>query len=179
MQRAIIEPAYKSNSHPSGVGGSRHLLETNTLSPFVLKIPEFNSGDTSPRGVSPRSVSPEEQQHGDLETEFPNTQYSKSPLDSKTNGMMKPRHRRLKTLKRSRHGIPYPNLPLGVSKKIATCFQHRLGGKQTRISRDSLGAIMEAGDMFFQQLGGDLSVFANHAGRKHIDECDVIAVMKR
>lgn len=179
LQRPMFELSNKLDNHASGVAQSRNLLETDTHSPFVLDIPQFDFGNTSPRDASQRSMSPEEQQHGHHETELPDTQYSKSLIKSKANANIKPRHRRLKTLKRSRHGIPYPSLPPRVNKKIATSFNHELGDKQPRIRRDALGAIMEAGDLFFQQLVGDLSAFADHARRKKIGESDVIAVMKR
>jgi len=47
------------------------------------------------------------------------------------------------------------------------------------VSKEILLAVMEAGDQYFDQLGGDLATFSNHAGRKKIDESDVIVVMRR
>lgn len=47
------------------------------------------------------------------------------------------------------------------------------------VNRSMLDAMMEAGERFFEQLGGDLGAFADHAKRKRIDESDVITIMKR
>ncbi|KAH8162061.1 hypothetical protein CIB48_g6165 [Xylaria polymorpha] len=38
---------------------------------------------------------------------------------------------------------------------------------------------MQATDWFFEQLGDDLSAYAKHAGRKTIDESDMITLMRR
>jgi hypothetical protein len=38
---------------------------------------------------------------------------------------------------------------------------------------------MQASDWFFEQLGEDLQAYAKHAGRKTIDESDVLTLMKR
>ncbi|KAK3172776.1 hypothetical protein OEA41_006101 [Lepraria neglecta] len=91
----------------------------------------------------------------------------------------KARNRVPKTLKRSRHGIPYPSLPPGVTKKIATTCIRALGSKKSSISKETLTAIMEASEQYFKQVSEDLGAFAQHAGRKKIDESDVIAIMKR
>ena len=179
LQRAIFDPSDKLNSVLSGVGETRNPLETDTHSTFVLTMPNLDSGESSPNGASRRSGSPEEQQHGDQETKTPCTETLIPSKISKANTTIKPRRRIPKTLNRSRHGIPYPSLLPGVTRKIATAFFRELGGKQTRMSKETLGAIIEAGDLYFRQLGGDLSAFANHAGRKKINESDVVAVMKR
>ncbi len=175
MQRAVYEPLNNLNSHFSEVretrNASKHL-------PFCLDIP-LDTEDSSPRGVFQWSVSLEEQQHGDQETELPDIQCLDDPIDSEANATVEHRIRRLKPLKKSRHGILYSSLPPKVSKRIASSFDCKSGGRQTGMSRETLGAITEAGDSFFQQLGGDLSAFAKHAGRKKIRESDVITVMER
>lgn len=38
---------------------------------------------------------------------------------------------------------------------------------------------MKASEQYFKQVSEDLGAFAQHAGRKKIDESDVIAIMKR
>ncbi|KAI1307463.1 centromere kinetochore component CENP-T-domain-containing protein [Xylaria venustula] len=80
--------------------------------------------------------------------------------------------------KKSRYGIEYPSLPAGVVKRLATTCAKTAGSKG-KISPDTLDAIMQATDWFFEQLGDDLSAFAKHAGRKTIDESDMIALMRR
>lgn len=74
----------------------------------------------------------------------------------------------------SKHGIEYPSLPQGVVKRLA----QRFAGK-TKIGPDTMTAIMQASDWFFEQLGDDLQAFAKHAGRKTIDESDMAALMRR
>ncbi|KAI0192826.1 hypothetical protein F4808DRAFT_442627 [Astrocystis sublimbata] len=78
----------------------------------------------------------------------------------------------------SRHGIEYPALPRGMVKRLATTCAKNAGSKG-KISPDTLDAIMRATDWFFEQLGDDLSAYAQHAGRKTIDESDMITLMRR
>ncbi|KAK2600732.1 hypothetical protein N8I77_010244 [Diaporthe amygdali] len=74
----------------------------------------------------------------------------------------------------SQHGIEYPSLPPAVVKRVA----QRFAGK-TKISPDTLAALMQASDWFFEQLGDDLSAYAKHAGRKTIEESDMLTLMRR
>lgn len=75
----------------------------------------------------------------------------------------------------SRYGIQYPSLPTSVVKRLA----QRFAGK-TKISPDTLSAIMQASDWFFEQLGDDLGAYANHAkGRTTINESDMLTLMRR
>lgn len=75
----------------------------------------------------------------------------------------------------SRYGIQYPSLPTSVVKRLA----QRFAGK-TKISPDTLSAIMQASDWFFEQLGDDLQAYANHAkGRTTINESDMLTLMRR
>lgn len=82
-----------------------------------------------------------------------------------------------KEKKISRHGIPVPNLPAGVVKKLATRFART--GSKTKISKATLAAIEQASSWYFEQVSQDLSVYSKHAGRKTIDESDVTALMRR
>ncbi|KAI1337127.1 hypothetical protein F5Y15DRAFT_408218 [Xylariaceae sp. FL0016] len=79
----------------------------------------------------------------------------------------------------SRHGIEYPSLPPNVVKRLATTFAKIAGYSKAKISPDTLDAIMQATDWFFEQLGDDLSAYASHAGRKTIDESDMVTIMRR
>ncbi|KAL7620961.1 hypothetical protein AAE478_008272 [Parahypoxylon ruwenzoriense] len=79
----------------------------------------------------------------------------------------------------SRHGIEYPSLPQGVVKRLATTLAKTAGVGKAKISSDTLDALMQATDWFFEQLGDDLSAYARHAGRKTIDESDMIMLMRR
>ncbi|KFZ20732.1 hypothetical protein V502_03011 [Pseudogymnoascus sp. VKM F-4520 (FW-2644)] len=84
-----------------------------------------------------------------------------------------------KTIRVSKHGIQYSSLPTGVVKKLATTFARTGGSGSGKISKDALSAIMQATDWFFEQVSDDLGAYAAHAGRKTIDENDVMTLMKR
>lgn len=92
----------------------------------------------------------------------------------------KSKPRKPKILAVSRRGISYSPLPARVVKRVATRFQrlYAKGGKAT-IKGDTLIALMEASNEFFEQFGFDLKAYAQHARRKKIDESDVTTIMKR
>jgi histone H3/H4 len=81
-------------------------------------------------------------------------------------------------VKLSRHGIQYPSLPPAVVKRLAQTFA-KTSGVKGKISPDTLTAIMQASEWFFEQLGDDLQAYAKHAGRKTIDESDILQLMRR
>ncbi|KAL1987755.1 hypothetical protein VTN96DRAFT_2595 [Rasamsonia emersonii] len=84
-----------------------------------------------------------------------------------------------KQKKLSRHGIPVPNLPSGVVKRLAMRFARTGSGAKTKISKEALAAIEQASEWFFEQASEDLATYAKHAGRKTIDESDVMTLMRR
>ncbi|KAK2758055.1 hypothetical protein FQN54_004461 [Arachnomyces sp. PD_36] len=89
------------------------------------------------------------------------------------------RARSRKEKKISRHGIPVPNLPSGIVKKLAARFA-RTGSKgKTKISKDVLAAVEQASEWFFEQASDDLGTYSKHAGRKTIDDTDVMTLMRR
>lgn len=90
-----------------------------------------------------------------------------------------PRTKEPKEKKISKHGIPYPSLPVGVVKKLASTFGKAGGNGKSKINKDTMTAIMQATDWFFEQVGDDLGAYARHAKRKTIDESDVVTLMKR
>lgn len=86
---------------------------------------------------------------------------------------------RRKEKKLSRHGIPVPNLPSAMVKKLALRYARAGTGGKTKISKETLAAIEQASEWFFEQASEDLAVYSKHAGRKTIDESDVITLMRR
>lgn len=84
-----------------------------------------------------------------------------------------------KQKKISRHGIPVPNLPCSVVKKLAVRFGPTRAGSKTKISKSTLVAIEQASAWFFEQASDDLAAYSKHAGRKTIDESDVATLMRR
>ncbi|KAL1837066.1 hypothetical protein VTJ49DRAFT_4318 [Mycothermus thermophilus] len=93
-------------------------------------------------------------------------------MRSSTRGLPK------KIIRISKHGIEYPSLPASMVKRLAQNFA-KVSGANGNITPDALRAIMQASDWFFEQLGDDLAAYADHAGRKTIDESDVLTLMKR
>lgn len=79
----------------------------------------------------------------------------------------------------SKYGTLVPSLPAGVVKKLANQFARISGGSKSKLAKEALVAIEEASDWFFEQVSGDLEAYSKHAGRKTIDEADMITLMKR
>ena len=107
----------------------------------------------------------------------PNSQNFESPNDHRwvsPGGKGWPRQR-----KKSRNNIFCPSLPVGIVKKLASSFARSSGTVNKKVQKDTLGALIEAGDWFLEQIGNDLGTFAEHAGRKTIDATDVTILMKR
>ncbi|KAF2265398.1 hypothetical protein CC78DRAFT_532469 [Lojkania enalia] len=90
---------------------------------------------------------------------------------------IRPRRQR-KELHISRCGHEYPSFNPTVVKRLANSFAKAQGSKG-KIGNDTLDALVKATDFFFEQIGEDLAVYAQHAGRKIIEESDVIALMRR
>ncbi|KAG6002487.1 hypothetical protein E4U21_003015 [Claviceps maximensis] len=79
----------------------------------------------------------------------------------------------------SKFGIEYPPLPPSFVKRVAQTALHSSGLSNPRVSTDTLTALTQASEWFFEQLGDDLGAYANHAQRKMIEESDVATLMKR
>lgn len=87
---------------------------------------------------------------------------------------------RRKKQKLSKHGLKVPSLPSSLIKRLGMDALTSLGRRKSRIGRDSLQALEQATEWFFDQIGEDLEAYSEHAGRKRrIDETDVLALMKR
>ncbi|KAG5928222.1 hypothetical protein E4U42_001106 [Claviceps africana] len=79
----------------------------------------------------------------------------------------------------SKYAIEYPPLPPSFVKRVAQTALHSSGLSNPRVSTDTLTALTQASEWFFEQLGDDLGAYANHAKRKMIDESDVATLMRR
>ncbi|KAG5995848.1 hypothetical protein E4U54_002757, partial [Claviceps lovelessii] len=79
----------------------------------------------------------------------------------------------------SKYGIEYPPLPPSFVKRVAQTALHSSGLSNPRVSTDTLTALTQASEWFFEQLGDDLGAYANHAKRKMIEESDVATLMRR
>ena len=87
--------------------------------------------------------------------------------------------RRRKELRVSKYGHEYPSFPPAIVKRLATGFARSYGNSRVKISKEALEAIMQATGWFFEQAAEDLASYADHAGRKAIDDSDAITLMKR
>ena len=160
--------------------------DDDAQSPFVLQIPDFapRQSDTTARQRLDQSM---EQpisllDEGGIDDEVilqsaPHTSPGVVQLPTKSPIVRKARKPRV--LQTSRFGIAYPNIPPRVTKNIANAFARNVTQKKTRLGKETISAIRQAGDQFLAQLGGDLSTFARHAGRMNLEEADVIAAMMR
>lgn len=86
--------------------------------------------------------------------------------------------RKRKELHISRSGNEYPSFPPSTLKKLATGLLKSHGGN-ARISKDTLAALGQATDWFFERVGQDLAAYSRHAGRRTIEDADMITLMKR
>ena len=110
------------------------------------------------------------------------TQKSMPATNKNLNGPLRGVKAKLKPkgLAMSKHGIIYPSLPALFVRKLASRFQNLLvKGHKMSIKKETLQAMLDASNRFFEQLGYDLRAYAQHANRRKIQESDVIAVMKR
>jgi histone H3/H4 len=88
-----------------------------------------------------------------------------------------PRRKKLKLTKR---GNVVPALPSSLVKRTAIDSVTRTGRKRPTIDRESLTALEQATEWFFEQIGEDLEAYSDHAKRrKRIDETDVLTLMRR
>ena len=85
---------------------------------------------------------------------------------------------RRKDLKLSKIGLDYPSFPAAPVKKLALSFMKSQGSK-VQLNKDALAALVQTTDDFFEQIGIDLAAYAQHAGRRMIEESDVLALMRR
>ncbi|KAL9624219.1 MAG: hypothetical protein Q9160_001466 [Pyrenula sp. 1 TL-2023] len=82
--------------------------------------------------------------------------------------------------KLSRHNLKVPALPSSLQKRLATSALNTIGRQKSRIGKDSLRAIEQATEWFFEQVGEDLEAYSDHAGRKkRVVEEDASALMRR
>ena len=172
-----------------GSDSPEQLPQNALFSPFVLEIPEEMPQDNYHDPPTYDDLLAEDIQQFGSPLPFVDakgTQMQKPSLLKiaqktafKTKTKVKGKARVPRALKLSRHGTPYSGLPAGVVKNISTAFARSSGKKTAGLSKDCMIAILEASDKFFEQLGGDLAAASSHAGRKTIDDSDVLAVMRR
>ncbi|KAI9835403.1 MAG: hypothetical protein M1819_002321 [Sarea resinae] len=168
--RATLLEGNRRHSRPSDI--RQPLTDYNDESTFAFQIPgidEANASSPAREVEGDEGEDEEERQNHEANEIHTAAQKGKGPA----------RTRRKKELKLSRHGIPYPSLPPGVVKNLATTFTRSTGKGKPKLNKETLGAIQQATEWFFEQVSDDLGTYAEHAGRKTIDENDIITLMKR
>lgn len=85
----------------------------------------------------------------------------------------------LRPLNVSSHGVAYAPVSAVVVKRIASKFSRWSEKCKASLGKETIKAVTQATDCFFEQLGADLGAFAEHANRKNIDEGDVTTIMRR
>ena len=160
-------------------------ISQDATSPFVLQIPDY-APRQSDHGI--------ENMHTEVEQSSSKVDYrelgEEDPLQSEAfptavslpKSPKRPQHRtsrRRKSIQLSRHGIPFSSIPARVTKSMANAFARSSLKRRSKLGRDALDAVKEAGDLFLMQLGEDLGIFARHGRRRNIDETDVTTAMMR
>ena len=166
LRHVLPQDHDRLSNRPSEVR-ARELLQNEGDTTFAFEIPvhQEDSPGKDPNPTTNADGSPHVQE----------AKMSKTHTASKE-GI----HIRLpKVNKASRHGTLCPSLPPGVLKKLVGSLTSSSASSKVRISRDTLTAIIQASDWFFEQIGDDLGIYAKHAGRKTIDETDAVTLMKR
>ncbi|RFU28135.1 hypothetical protein B7463_g8192, partial [Scytalidium lignicola] len=174
-------------SHRAQLASARHsdirpaiLLGDDNDTTFQFEIPPrdiLNNQQADPTTVE----SSEEENDSEIEqlTNGPKDTGLRYSLNDEASNEVRHRVIKKKSIKISKHGIQYPSLPVGTVKKLATTFARIGGNSKAKISKDTLGAILQASDWFFEQASDDLGAYAKHAGRKTIDESDIMTLMSR
>lgn len=162
--------------------------DDNHREDFAMDEEAMNLENNSPRssidmngGNNPSRLSIdtfENYQNDDHDDEPSRASLQKSVSEKTVLGTLK-RTSQKKTTRISKHGLKYKSLPLGVVKKLAMNMARSGASKGDKLSRDALDAVMQATDWFFEQISDDLGTYSEHAGRKTIDQSDVLMLMKR
>jgi histone H3/H4 len=170
-------PAFGDSDPPSAFGD--YSSDGNEpLEPFFDPLPPYDdrSGDSDIE--QPQNA--DETIMGDTNTAaFPLSAADKARdalaiQDARTQLQLRKKRKRV-----SQHGIEYPPLPSAFVKKVAQTALQSSGLSSTRISPDTLVALTQASEWYFEQLGDDLGAYAGHAKRKTIEDSDVATLMRR
>ncbi|KAF9585639.1 MutS protein msh5 [Lunasporangiospora selenospora] len=77
-----------------------------------------------------------------------------------------------KKTRKTKSGGAVPSMPTSLQKQLVHTFS------RARVSREAMEAVLEGSHMFFEQVSDDLAAYAEHAGRRTIDESDVECLMQ-
>lgn len=93
--------------------------------------------------------------------------------------VLQTRTRASKPVMMSKLGQKVPSLPVGVIKTLADSFLPHSGKSSKKTKKDTVAALVQATDWFFEQAAEDLDAYSKHADREIIEESDVVALMRR
>ncbi|ODA78638.1 hypothetical protein RJ55_06020 [Drechmeria coniospora] len=150
---------------------------------FLMSDPPAE-GEAGPDSDPPSARRPSA---GSMATEDDSRQWHVASPAHSTNDLTEvapePRRRAPKARKQrkriSKHGSEYPPLPPSFVKRVAQTALQSSGLSNRRISAETLTALTQASEWFFEQLGDDLGAYAAHAKRKTIEQSDVVTLMRR
>lgn len=134
------------------------------------------AGNEAPGWVSEHEDDPELQAYREEESAIDRSLLVDEPAHQKQTQTQPKRQR--KALNISRFGLEYPSFPSAVVKRIATGL-NQAKGRKAKITGDTLAALTQTTDWFFEQISESAGAYAEHAGRKTIEEADMITLMKR
>jgi histone H3/H4 len=103
-------------------------------------------------------------------------------LNQRDGGFMaaQPASKRGKKLKMTSQGALVPSIPASLIRRIATETALRSGRRRPQLGKDHIKALEQATEWFFEQVGEDLSAYAEHARRKKkIKSSDAETLMRR
>ncbi|KAG0036135.1 hypothetical protein BGZ82_004652 [Podila clonocystis] len=174
--------------HPTDVDAALHTNISDDTNMGELKSPDAREQSPIPEEQVPQehedgfmNVHEEdhiEQQEHEEQHDDPGTQYFDdfpSELGMMSNGEFLPvsQPTTKKSARTSAAGLTIPTLPTSLQKQLIHTFS------RSRISQEAMQVILEGSNLFFEQAANDLAAYANHAGRKTIDESDVECLMQR
>ena len=156
-----------------------------TNSPFVLQIPNHEPWPSKENLIKLGKPSGEAQSHLSDEELFAVDPLQLEPLEEPSSGMGSIKttapvnSKKITSLKRSRYGVPYATVPLGITKSLAVASAHATSKRRCGLSKEAIRAIRTAGESFLEQLSVDLKKISMHARKKTVDEADLVTIMRR
>ncbi|KAF9331319.1 hypothetical protein BG006_005821 [Podila minutissima] len=174
--------------HPTDVDAAVHTAVDDRTNLEELKSPDAREQSPTMEEQEPQeyedgymNVHEEdhiEQQEHEEQHDGPGTQYFDdfpSELGMMSNGEFLPvsQPTTKKSARTTAAGITVPTLPTSLQKQLVHTFS------RSRISQEAMQVILEGSNLFFEQAANDLAAYADHAGRKTIDESDVECLMQR
>ena len=122
----------------------------------------------------------EKARDGARESASPSAEWPERTRDATLIEKTVPRPTRRRRAKLTCRGNVIPSLPSSLIKRIAVASLSRVSKRKSKIDRNSLKALEQATEWFFEQVGEDLEAYSNHAGRrKRVDPSDVLTLMRR